>query len=265
MICHFLHTGQSVRAITERATAEQAPIPALKWTNSSFQRLQTRRVLQEVPNSCNRTDLPGCSACALDAGVWRCSSCAGSLLLIRAINACGKQVCLIKRLSWTSNYEYLCAVRVTTTFIKHAAGNLADDILQLNDVRQASSHGQLSYTCVTAATRAFSNASAACMSRNTSIQQRASSRFVQHQRQCLPWPSQSWCAVGCRIHRAAGCPAGTFGSEPHSCRDCPKGSFCSGGRYTGEDNSPPVTPCSIYGPGLTTLGVRTTRKEGCGG
>lgn len=63
---------------------------------------------------------------------------------------------------------------------------------------------------------------------------------------------------------SAGCPAGTFAAGVNTCRDCPKGSFCLGGRYTGEDNNPPATSCSVFGAGLTTLGIRTTRKEGCG-
>lgn len=61
-----------------------------------------------------------------------------------------------------------------------------------------------------------------------------------------------------------GCPSGTYAAQPNSCRDCPKGSFCLGGQATGNENAPPAISCSVFGPGLTTLGSRTTRKEGCG-
>lgn len=51
-----------------------------------------RHLLQEQVTAagCNATsELPGCDKCSLDGGVWTCNSCAGSLLLIRALNACG--------------------------------------------------------------------------------------------------------------------------------------------------------------------------------
>ena len=57
-----------------------------------------------------------------------------------------------------------------------------------------------------------------------------------------------------------GCPAGRFAKGIDDCQDCTKGSYCPGGRMT-LTTQPPLISC---GPGLTTIGLRSTSVRMCG-
>lgn len=56
-----------------------------------------------------------------------------------------------------------------------------------------------------------------------------------------------------------GCPAGRYAEVENDCADCPKGSWCAGGIYSGV-GAPNMTECSTD---LTTVGKRATSIKSC--
>jgi hypothetical protein len=57
-----------------------------------------------------------------------------------------------------------------------------------------------------------------------------------------------------------GCPAGRYAPTENDCTDCPKGSWCAGGKYEAVNN-PDKSDCTTD---LTTIGKRSTSIKSCG-